>query len=173
MPSDSPANSPDGGPAIAPVYRRLRQQVLDLDPADIGLAAGDGGPRVWAALMELGLPEAVVTLVSVGDGATSLYFSNGGGVIGGGETAAVAAATLQFLATAEGLLAELAPTDEFPLPAPGQVLFYALTHDGADGAYTAGAAEEELQSRQQALMPLYAMGQNVITQLRLRAEGQE
>ena len=161
---------PDGQPAVAPVYRRLRQQVLDLDPADIGLSAADGGPRVWAALMELGLPEAVVTLVSVGDGATSLYFSNGGGVIGGGETPAVAAATLQFLAAAEGLLPELAPSDEFPLPAPGQVLFYALPHDGA---YAAGAAEEELQSRQHPLMSLYAMGQNVITQLRLRAEGQE
>ena len=170
MQYDSPANAPDGRPAIAPVYWQLRQQVLELDPADIGLAASDGGPRVWATLMELGLPEAVVTLVSVGDGATSLYFSNGGGVVGGGETAAVAAATLQFLATAEGLLAELAPTDEFPLPALGQVIFYALTHDGA---YTAGAAEQELQSRQHALMPLYAMGQNVITQLRLRAESQE
>ena len=52
---------------------------------------------------------------------------------------------------------------------PWEAVRAALEHE----RIVAGAAEEELQSPQQALMPLYAMGQNVITQLRLRAESQE
>ena len=38
-------------------------------------------PVVWGVVMETGYPEAVVTLVSLGDRTTSLYFSNGGGII--------------------------------------------------------------------------------------------
>lgn len=156
-------------PTAAPIFLDLRQRVLELDPTEIGLAPTANGVRVWAVLMEMGMADATVTLVSVGDGATSLYFSNGGGIVGGGETAAVAEATLRFLATAEEFLPQLTPADEFPLPDPGRVTFTVLTHDGA---FRADVAEAELQSGDHALTPLYAMGQEVITQVRLREESQ-
>ena len=52
-------------------YPDLRQQVLSLDPAKIGLAPTSSNP-VWGVLMETGYPEAVATLVTIGDGTVRL-----------------------------------------------------------------------------------------------------
>ena len=54
--------------SVADVYSDLRQQLLTLDPKTIGLNPSASN-RVWAVLMETGYPEAVVTLVNIGDGA--------------------------------------------------------------------------------------------------------
>jgi hypothetical protein len=69
---------------MADVYRDLRQQVLTLDPAKIGLPSSDKN-QIHGVLMETGYPEAVATLVTIADGTVSLYFSNGGGIIGVGQ----------------------------------------------------------------------------------------
>ena len=64
----------------AEVYSDLRKQVLSLTSEQLGTNS-----PVLAVLMETGYPEAVATLVSVADGSSSLYYSNGGGIIGAGE----------------------------------------------------------------------------------------
>jgi hypothetical protein len=63
----------------------LRSMVLNLNPKDIGITKDNFPHPVFALLMETGYPEGSFTLSSVADGSTSLYFSNGGGIIGGGE----------------------------------------------------------------------------------------
>lgn len=60
------------------VYSGLRDQILSAKPSDIGVSPTSELPVVWGVLMETGYPEAVVTLVSLGDNTMSLYFSNGG-----------------------------------------------------------------------------------------------
>lgn len=154
-------------PTPDPMYLALRERILTLNPADVGLLPQQDGPQPWAVLMELGWPEGAVTLVGVADGATSLYFSNGGGIIGAGETPAVAEVTRRYVADAAAFLPQMTATEAFPLPEMGQVRFYVMTHDGA---YTAEAAERALQQNDHALAPLYAMAQEVITQLRLHQE---
>ena len=69
--------------------------------------------------METGYEEAVATLVAVADGTTSLYFSNGGGVIGAGTHAAVAEASRALLETGRDALPALAPMEDPPLPDVG------------------------------------------------------
>ncbi len=165
--SQTQADAPVDEPAAAPIYLDLRDGILSLVPAEIGLAPQVGGPRVWGVLMEMVIDDTPVSLVSVADGSTSLYFGNGGGIIGAGETAAVAAATDQFITTAERLLPEMSRTDAFPLPVAGRVIFYVLTHDGA---YTADVVEPDLQAGGHVLSPLYTMGQDVITQVRLHQQ---
>jgi hypothetical protein len=64
---------------LADVYRGLRAQALQLTAAQVGPA-----DAVFGVLMETGYPEAVVSLVALSDGTASLYFSNGGGIIGTG-----------------------------------------------------------------------------------------
>ena len=59
---------PAGDYAPAEVYAGLRGRVLALRPHELGLS--EDAPV--AALMETGYPEAVVTLVVVADGTTSL-----------------------------------------------------------------------------------------------------
>ena len=69
--------------------------------------------------MDTRYPEAVMTLVALADGTTSLYFSNGGGMIGGGEHPRVAAATRRLVDVAARFLTVLSPATDFPLPPAG------------------------------------------------------
>ncbi len=151
----------------AQIYADLRDRILKVTPQEIGINQSKEIPNVWGVLMEIGYPEAVVSLVSLADGTTSLYFSNGGGMIGGGEHPAVAQASKALVATAEQYFAHMAVTTTFPLPATGRVKFYILTFSGA---FTAESVESELSKANHNLFPLYAHGQEVITQFRLMQE---
>ena len=79
----------------------LRNMVFNLNPKDIGLSKGSFGHPVWGMVMETGFTEGSFTLVAIADGTTSLYFSNGGGIIGGGEHEAVREASGYFLTDAQ------------------------------------------------------------------------
>lgn len=63
------------------------------------------GTSVRGVLMETGHPEGPVTLLVLGDGTTSLYLPNGGGIIGAGEKVAVRAAGTALMITADALRA--------------------------------------------------------------------
>jgi hypothetical protein len=62
----------------AAVSRDLRERIFAIMPGEFGIAPGPGHERVWAVLVETGYPQAVASLITVADGTTSLYFSNGG-----------------------------------------------------------------------------------------------
>ena len=143
----------------------LRSKILSLDPAAVGLHPTAELPRVWGVLMEMGFPDGAATIVSLADGTTSLYTSEGGGVIGGGEHAPVAAASRRFLAEAESTEAELSPavSADVQLPPAGVVSFVVL---GYSGTQIGAADEDDLASMQHPLSHLYAAGQDVITALR-------
>ena len=117
--------------------------------------------------METGYPQAVATLVGVADGTTSLYFSNGGGIIGAGNHAAVADANARWLEAGVAVLQQLSTVTDPPLPAEGMTQFVAVTRTGLRGD---GAPEDELGEGQHWLSPLFFAAQDVITQIRL-AEG--
>ena len=148
------------------MYAELRDQVLRLTPADLGTEA-ENAPLL-ALLMETGYPEGVATLVGVVDGSTSLYFSNGGGVIGAGEHDHVARATRRWLETATGSLEMLVETVDAPEPpAEGLTQFVAVTGDGLRAAV---APEEDLGERRHELSALFHTGHDVITQIRLESD---
>ena len=81
----------------ARIYDGLRKQILEFTAERLEAGANQG---VLAVLMETGYPEAVATLAAVMDGSASLYFSNGGGIIGGGETPGPNAAARKLVAQA-------------------------------------------------------------------------
>lgn len=151
----------------AEVYSGLRNRVLNLDPKEVGLVQSSETPNVWGVLMETGYEEAVVTLVSLADGTTSLYFSNGGGMIGGGEHATVAQSTKSFVASAEKYYQQMTSTQSFPTPVIGRVKFYILTFSGK---FTMDVDENELGNGKNLLSPLFHSGQDVITQFRMTQE---
>jgi hypothetical protein len=153
----------DAGPP-AEVYRGLRDQILSLDPAEVGLAATDAGDRLWGCLMETGYPNGTATLVCLRDGTTSLYTSSGFGIIGGGGHAAVVHANASLLAVLAAELDRLQRTEDRSLPAVGRTVIRALTHDGPR-AYE--AAEDDLGNGRDPLSPVFHAAHRVITQLRL------
>ena len=149
-------------PTTAEVATRLREQALRLSPQEIGLSPKPG--EAWGIVMDTAYPEASASLISLADGTASIYFSTGGGVIGGHAHEAVSNAARSFVRSATSYLARLTvPTDE-SLPKPGNTRFFVLT---AEGKRFAEASEQALGEGKHELSPLFYAGQNVITQLRL------
>ena len=156
-------SKPESGYKTAEAYDGLRSQVLALDPATVGITPSEFD-RVWGLLMETGYPEAVATLVALGDGTVSLYFSNGGGIIGFGGHDRPRQAFRVLLAFAPAFLDQTERVAEHPLPAQGRTCFSLLTFDGV---FAAEAAEDDLGQNRHPLSPLFYKAQAVITQARL------
>jgi hypothetical protein len=154
-------------PEPADVYTQLRSAILSLDPEKHGLSPQNGTPSVWGLLMDMGFAEAVVTLVLVGEDTTSLYFGNGGGILGAGTLPQVADASQACLAQALTDLPMFHSTQDFSLPEVEQVKFILLTFEGA---LVAEADWDSLASGSHVLSQLWACGQEVIRQLRLIKE---
>jgi hypothetical protein len=148
-----------GGYTVADIYMDLRRQVLALTPQ----SAASPATNVVAVLMETGYPEAVATLVAVSDGSVSLYFSNGGGIIGAGEHAPVRKVAAKFLAAAAAYVPQSSLAQQFPLPSPGRVRFYLVT---PKGTYSAEAAEDDLGYERHSFAPLFHQGHELITAVR-------
>ena len=152
-----------------PVYEKLRSQALAVTRESLGIAPS-GGIRAtslerapWGVLMETGYPEAVATLVAYQDGSASLYFSTGGGMIGGGDHEAVRRAASAMVARAAEFVPGMRATTDFPLPSPGRTVFYVLADSGV---YTAEGDETAMGEERDPLAPLFYAGQDLITEFR-------
>jgi hypothetical protein len=117
--------------------------------------------------METGYDSATVTLFALSDGTTSLYFSNGGGVIGGQGHEAVRSANGALLNQANHSLQDLTLGETFPIPETARTVFYVLTDSGT---LTGGALENDLGNGRHPLSSLFHAGHDVISQLRLISE---
>ena len=151
-------------PSALDVYLGLRNQALTVKPSEIGVLPTLEMPNVWGLLMETRYQEGVVTLVSLGDRTTSLYFSSGGGVIGAGKHAPVVDATARFIALAQEFCSQMQPTTTFPAPTLGNVRFYLLTFSSV---LTAEVDEQDLGNDRHQLSPLFHQGHEVISNVRI------
>ena len=155
---------PPKQPDPAEVYRELRGRALGMRPEEAGAAPAGGENQPYGVLMETGYPNGVATLVAFASGDASLYFSTGGGIIGGIGHESVRIASQHLIESANPFLPEMEKTTAFPLPEAGRVRFYVLT---LDGAFTAEAAPDDLSEERHALSPLFFAAHQVITELRL------
>jgi hypothetical protein len=151
------------------VYSGLREQALSLGSETLDLPEGVERPFVWGALMETDYTGVTATLFTLADGTTSLYLSNGGGMIGGQGHEAVRAASATYLELANAHSKFLSPCDSFPLPLDEGTLFYFLTDLGvmrldrnADG----------INKDEDVALTLFSAGQDIITELRLISESE-
>lgn len=163
------ANSADY--KVAEAYSGLRNMVLSTKPDSIGVKLKDTN-EVWGVVMETGYPEAVVSLVALADGTVSLYFSNGGGIIGLGPHAGPYSAAQSFLEASQQFSKQVQLTRIYPLPKPSYTRFYLLT---GNGVLTAEAKEDDLVNNRLPLSPLFHKGHELISEVRavdqqLRAE---
>lgn len=147
---------------IAEVFASLRSKILELKAEDVGLKDVDK-TTVVAVLMETGHAKAVVTLVAVTDGTTSLYFSNGGGIIGAGEHDAVKKVSKALVQNAAEFLSKASASKSFPLPKKGRVRFYLVT---GGGVFTVEASEDDLGNKRHPFSPLFHKGHELIAAIR-------
>jgi hypothetical protein len=163
----SRASADDGPhPSGLAAYHGLRNQILTLDPAVVGLHPHptDQTDRVWGCVMDTGYSNGTATLVCLRDGTTSLYTSSGFGIIGGGAHPAVVQANAALLAVLADELDRLPPSRDDSLPGVGRTVIRAMTYDGTRAL---DADEDELGAGAHDLSPVFHAAQEVITQLRL------
>ena len=148
----------------------LRDMLLTAKPSDLDIEPVSELPRVWAALMEMRMSGVMVSLAAVCDGTTSLYFSNGGGIIGGGAHESVRAANRKLLTFIETELDLFVPIER-PLDVmDGAVSFAVMTYEGLRGARD---EEKKVKERRSPLWPAFYLGHEVITALRLTEQKSE
>lgn len=118
-----------GPPADGNPYEGLRD--VALHAVDNGLPAPDPEhPGVAGVVVDIPSQDAFATVVALTDNTTSMYTSTGGGTLGAGEHAAVAAATHQLLTTIQRHLDAFDDVDDRSLPPSGVVRFHVLTPTG-------------------------------------------
>jgi hypothetical protein len=144
----------------------LRDLVFSLKPESLGVTPGS--PDACGFVMEMGHQrggDVKVTVVALRDGTMSLYLSTGGGILGTGQRSAEAAQFARDAVAATGTFVDrLARTETFPVAATGRVRFFVMT---GQGAYTAETDLAAVAQQNDPLFPLFAAGQNVMTQIRL------
>jgi hypothetical protein len=114
--------------------------------------------------MEFTLPKATVTLTSYSSGDASLYFSTGGGILGGIGHETVRNAARQFVSSGQALLNKMKEVASFPLPLAGMTHFYVLTNHGVYGSPE--LISDDLKKSKSEFFVLFAAGQDVITEIR-------
>ena len=155
-------------PASEGIFEALRSQALSVGAASVGIAPSAELPRVYGVVMDRAYPEGLATLVAFADGTTSLYTSGGGGVIGGGEHASVAALNRQLLIAAEDHLERFSLRHQTELPNDGRVLITVLTYTGR---FAAESSAEDLGEGRHAAAPVFYAAHEVIHALHMIEEG--
>lgn len=163
------ARPPSRNPApkstkINGVYVGLRNKALHTTGSMVGQARNADKNAPFGTVADLGFPEGTATVVAMIDGTASMYFSGGGGYIGGQGRPAIAGAAKEAVAAAAAAVPQMHRAHEFPLPAEAQVRLYVLTDDGV---VTALKPVGDLHDEATPLGHLYAAVQDVITQYRL------
>ena len=137
---------------------------MALDAVTRGLAStSPEHPDVAGLVVDIPAKGGFVTIVGLADGASSMYTSVGGGIIGAGTQAAVAAATEAALVEVQRNLGLFKNRDDHALPPEGLVRLHVLTSsasrrvDVPEGAFWGREGHE--------LTPVISTVQNLISAL--------
>lgn len=144
-------------------YLGLRQLALDTKPEDIGFTL-DNNEQVYAAVADLPLANGIATLVCFFDGTVSLYYQNGGGMIGMGQKyEEVKKAGMSFLFSAGQTLQFLKSAQNFNLPANNIVSVYLKTKEST---YKAEINMSNIHSQEKHIQFLNFLIQNMLNKIR-------
>lgn len=137
----------------------LRSLVLEGSRANFGLPPGASPTQPFAVVTDWGDAQGATTIVAIADGSASVYYTNGGGSMGGGQAhASIHDAALKTVEAAAAAQPSMQRTTQFPVAKRGQVTFYLVTDSGV---YAATAAEEDLSSGRNPLSGLAAAAQSI------------
>ena len=146
------------------VYAGLRQMALTGSRSKLGLAPTSSRTEPWGVLMDWGLQKGTATVLVMSDGSASVYFSTGGGYIGGKGQEQIRIAAERAVEAAKLAQLPRSPVIVFPIPEQHGVFFYLLTDAGV---FMFRSSEQELGSDSNPLRKMGDSMQGVITQYRL------
>lgn len=151
------------------IYNELRSRVFASTPEEIGISCFTPNHKIWCVVMEVGLRGNSFSLIAMIDGNASIYFSNGGGIIGGIGHEQVRLRANEFNHSADTSFGYFQRHDSktYFLPKTGEVIFYVITKNGV---FSAKASEADLDKNRHALSSVFMAANTVITELRLIEE---
>jgi hypothetical protein len=149
-------------------YEDLRKMALEISRNKAGLPAPDNPNDCWGAIMDWGIEKGAVTVVAYSNGAASIYFSTGGGFIGGEQHSTVREAAKKMVTAAIECQQYGQPEKDRSLPAQDKIRFYFLTDAGV---LAANDSVEALSTKKSPMGMLGDAVQNLITQYRLIGDG--
>lgn len=153
---------PDEAPTA--VYERLRKEAFAMPASRFSMTGEGKEHQPYGVIMEVGIPDSVVTLAGYVDGDARVYYQQGGGMVGGFAHENTREAAKAYVAASSRVLSKLARTTEQPpLPGEAKVRFTALT---ARGFLTGEVDREALGDRENDFSALYYSGQEVVAQMR-------
>jgi hypothetical protein len=149
-------------------YTVFRDRAFSVKRWETGIAEPPASSPAWAVLMEMMLPNnGPFTVLALADGTSSIYFGNGGAVIGGQSQENVRQAAGAFLSAANDLHRNMIPAQIPHVPAVGLIAFYARTDVGL---LAADVVESELRTGSHPYSPLFFAGHLVMAELRKTSE---
>ena len=117
---------PDPHDRGAEIYLQLRNAAFNATPEELRLRI-EREDTPFGVLMEQDHGGQTATLTAFATGDASLYFSTGGGMIGGAGHESIAAAAKQSVEEADHVLDLMRPVTDFFRPSGDDVYFYVLT----------------------------------------------
>lgn len=146
------------------LFASLRNTMLQGSRSQFSLRATLAPTEPWGVVMDWGVQKGTATVVAMSDGSASVYFSSGGGYIGGHGQESIRKAAQNAVEVARSVEPSPSPITSYPLPEQHGVLFYLLTDAGV---FKLSTSEHELNSTSHPLRKLGDAMQGVITQYRL------
>jgi hypothetical protein len=156
-----------GKPTPVPeqAYVVLRTAALNRKAGEIGLEVDPSSNRPYGIVMDWNVGKATATLVAFASGDASMYYSTGGGYIGGIGVENIHAAAIRLVNVSGDFVTRLNIVTAFPMPPVGYVRFYIITPQGVYGSEDID--EDSLTMKDIDFKPLYHAAQEVISEIRL------
>lgn len=116
------------------MYVELRTAALHRKASELKLDVDPNGNQPYGVIMDWNIGQATSTIVSFATGDASMYYSTGGGWLGGYGVEKVNSASKQFVIAAGEYVEKLKKVSEYPMPPVGYVRFYIITPQGVYGS---------------------------------------
>jgi hypothetical protein len=163
-------NANHGGPSslkpghAANAFAGLRSMALEGTRANFGLPPAASPTQPYVLVADWGDERGATTIVAVADGSASVYGSDGGGSMGGGQAhPSIHDAAMRAVELAAAALPQMRPTTTYPMAGRGQVTFYAVTEAGV---FAAAAAQEDVRANRSPYSALGNATQAIVAEYR-------
>ena len=144
-------------------YNGLREMAFSVTAEQIGVQLPVDQTKIYGVVMDWDLGEGTATLISFISGDASLYFSSGGGIIGGVGHDNIKQAATAFINKAEKYLSKTTKVETTPLPEKDGVKFYFLTNKGK---FVSQELMKNFENNASELLDLFEEGNILITEMR-------
>lgn len=116
------------------MYVELRTAALNRTASELELDVDPNSNQPYGVIMDWNVGQATSTIVSFATGDASMYYSSGGGWLGGYGVEKVNSASKEFIITASEYVNKLDKVSKYPMPPVGFMRFYILTPQGVYGS---------------------------------------